>query len=99
MDRTIRVASLRAPDTRDLRSMKLWIQQQQPLSMEERDHLLDGTDFVALVAKQEECWLDNIVERALLEYFPRDVQIFSVAAVSHSDHCARASLLRRSSFG
>ena len=78
MERTIRFASLRAPDARDLQSMKTWIKQHQPLSKEERAHLLNGTDFVALVEKQEEGWLDKIVERALLTCFPRrDVGSFS----------------------
>ena len=54
--------------------MKTWIGQEYPLSKEERRHLLDATDFVALVEKQEECWLDNIVERAVWKMFPtRDV--------------------------
>lgn len=73
MERTIRVASLRAPDARDLKSMKLWIKQQRPLSPEEEGHLLGGTDFIALVEKHEEGWLDNVIERALLKYLPRDV--------------------------
>lgn len=73
MERTIRVASLRAPDARDLESMKIWIQLQKPLSPEEESHLLGGTGFIALVEKQEEGWLDNIVERALFKYLPRDV--------------------------
>lgn len=72
MERTIRVASLRAPDARDLRGMKYWIENQIPLSWEERGPILGGTDFVALVEKQEECWLDKIVERALSKCFPRD---------------------------
>lgn len=69
----MKFASMRAPDARDLKSMKLWINQQQPLSREERDHILNSTDFVALVPKQEEGWLDNVIERALLKYLPRDV--------------------------
>ena len=73
MERTRRVASLRAPDAQDLSSMRNWIDQEQPLSKEERDHLLSGTDFVALVEKQEECWLDSIVERVLLKCSHRDV--------------------------
>lgn len=73
MERTRRVASLRAPDAQDFISMKNWIDQEQPLSKEERDHLLCGTDFVALVEKQEDCWLDSIVERALSKYSRRDV--------------------------
>ena len=73
MERTVRFASLTAPDAKDLRSMKIWIEQQRAPSREERGHLLGATDFVALVGKQEECWLDNIVERALLKYLPRDV--------------------------
>ena len=73
MERTIRVASLRAPDTRDLNSMKTWMELQEPLTWKERGRLLGATDLVALVEKQEECWLDSIVERALSKYFPRDV--------------------------
>ena len=73
MERTIRVASLRAPDARDLRSMKTWVEDQDPLGEEETSHLLGGTDFVALVEKEEECWLDATVERALSKYLPRDV--------------------------
>ena len=69
----MRVASLTAPDAQDLVSMKNWIDEQQPLSEEERGHLLSGTDFVALVEKEEECWLDNVVERALAKYSPRGV--------------------------
>ncbi|CAD6565252.1 MAG: hypothetical protein ASARMPRED_006524 [Alectoria sarmentosa] len=72
VERTIRFASLGAPDARDLEGMKGWINQQAPLSREERGHLLGGTDFVALVEKEEECWLDKIVERALAKCFPRD---------------------------
>lgn len=76
MERTIRFASLRAPDARDLQGLKTWINRLQPLSVEERDHLLHGTDFVALVEKQEEGWLDKIVERALSKLFPRNVGAF-----------------------
>ena len=96
MERTIRVASLRAPDARDLRSMKTWVEDQDPLGEEETSHLLGGTDFVALVGKEEECWLDDTVERALSKYLPRDVWSFSILAMSNSN-CPRASLLRRSS--
>lgn len=53
--------------------MKNWMKLERPLSAEERDHLLHGTDFVALVEKQEEGWLDKIVEAALLKWFPKDV--------------------------
>lgn len=73
MERTIRVASLRAPDAQDLDSIKHWMDHYQPLCREERENLLKGPDFVALVEKQEECWLDNIVERALSKYSPKDV--------------------------
>lgn len=96
MERTIRVASLRAPDARDLRGMKYWIENQIPLSWEERGPILGGTDFVALVEKQEECWLDKIVERALSKCFPRDVGSSSVLAWSDCINSARASLPRRS---
>lgn len=72
VERTIKFASLRAPDTNDLRGVKLWIEQEEPLSKEETKHLLGGTDFVALVEKQEECWLDNVVERALSKCLSRD---------------------------
>lgn len=65
---------MRAPDAQDFRSMRNWIDQEQPLSKEERDHLLSGTDFVALVEKQEECWLDSTVERVLSKYSRRDVR-------------------------
>lgn len=75
VERTVRLASLRAPDARDLESLHNWMKQQEPLSREERGHLLDGTDFVALVEKKEECWLDNVVERAVFNYFPRDVRM------------------------
>ena len=78
MERTIRFASLRAPDARDLRGLKTWIDLANPLSYEERDYLVDGTDFVALVEKQEECWLDNVVEQALMKCLPGDVRYFSV---------------------
>lgn len=70
MERTIRIASLRAPDTRDLEGLKSWITLERPLSRDERGYLLGGNDFVALVEKQEECWLDKIVERALAKCFP-----------------------------
>ncbi|CAD6566994.1 MAG: hypothetical protein ASARMPREDX12_009209 [Alectoria sarmentosa] len=80
VERTIRFASLGAPDARDLEGMKGWINQQAPLSREERGHLLGGTDFVALVEKEEECWLDKIVERALAKCFPRDVDSSSILA-------------------
>ena len=73
MERTIKVASLRTPDAQDLNSMKIWIELQKPLSREERAHLLGGSDFVALVEKQEEGWLDRTIEQALLHYLPRDV--------------------------
>ena len=53
--------------------MKTWVEDQDPLGEEETSHLLGGTDFVALVEKEEECWLDNTVERALSKYLPRDV--------------------------
>ncbi|KAM0806013.1 hypothetical protein BDR22DRAFT_194992 [Usnea florida] len=72
VERTIKFASLRAPDARDLEGLKTWIELTSPLSYEEKDHLVDGTDFVALVEKQEECWLDNVVERALMKCLPRD---------------------------
>ncbi len=73
MERTIKFASLRAPDAQDLESMINWIMQKRPLSGEERDHLIDSTDFVALVEKQEEGWLDQVVEGALSKCFPKDV--------------------------
>lgn len=78
MERTIRFASLRAPDAQDLKGVKDWIKDQQPLTKEGRDHLLKGTDFLALVEKQEEGWLDKIVEQALGKCFPQDVLFFSV---------------------
>lgn len=78
----MRFASLRVPDARDLGGLKTWIKNQNPLSREERSHLIDGTDFVALFEKQEECWLDKIVERALSKCFPRDVRVFSFPLVS-----------------
>lgn len=78
MKRTTRFASLRAPDAQDLRTVKNWIKDQRPLAEEERDHLLSGTDFLALVEKQEEGWLDEIVEQALSKLFPKDVRFFSV---------------------
>lgn len=53
--------------------MKLFIKKRKPLSPEEEGHLLAGTDFIALVEKQEEGWLDNVVQRALSKYLPRDV--------------------------
>ncbi len=96
VERTIRFASLRAPDARDLRGMKTWIEDYRPLSEEECDHLLDGTDFVALVQEQEECWLDKIVERALSKCFPKDVRSFSVPAHFDLNNCTRAFSLRRS---
>ena len=96
MERTIRFASLGAPDARDLEGMKGWINQQAPLSREERGHLLGGTDFVALVEKEEECWLDKIVERALAKCFPRDVDSSSILARSDFTNWARAFLLRQS---
>ena len=96
MERTIRFASLRAPDAQDLRGLKAWIEHEAPLSEEENGHLLDGTDFVALVAKQEEGWLDKIVERALSKCFPKNVGSFSVLSRSNSTNSARASLPRRS---
>ena len=73
MERTIRFASLRAPDAHDLRGLKAWIDLAKPLSKEERSYLVEGTDFVALVEKQEECWLDHVVERALMKLLPKDV--------------------------
>ena len=53
--------------------MKLWIEQEQPLGIEEEEHLLSGTDFIALVDKPEECWLDRVVEQTLLSRVPRNV--------------------------
>ncbi len=76
--------------------MKDWIKQQRPLSREEQDHLLDGTDFVALVEKQEECWLDKIVERALSKFPLSDVKSSPVPAICGLSNRARASSLRRS---
>ena len=76
--------------------MKGWIKQQEPLSMEERSHLMGGTDFVALVEKQEEGWLDEMVERALAKCFPGDVRSFPIPARFDLTHYARASLLRPS---
>lgn len=81
MERTVRFASMRAPDARDLRGMKNWIRKKQ-LCGEETRHLLEGTDFVALVEKQEEGWLDEVVERALSKCFPRDVLFCSILAIS-----------------
>lgn len=72
VERTIRFASLRAPDARDLEGVKGWIRDQQPLCSGESDRLLNGSDFVALVEKHEECWLDQVVERAVAKCFPRD---------------------------
>lgn len=72
VERTMRFASLRAPDARDVEGLKSYIRKQRPLSREDRDHLLYGSDFVALVEKQEECWLDKIVEQAVAKSFPRD---------------------------
>lgn len=85
------------PDARDLDSMKNWIDQHQPFTMKERCHFFGGTDFVALVAKQEECWLDDIVEQALSKYSPRDVRVFFILPSSYSNGCARAFLLHLSS--
>ena len=96
MERTIRIASLRAPDARDLKGMKTWITQQQPpLSWEERCRLLGNTDFVALIEKQEEWWLDKVVEQALAKFFPRGVGFSSVLERSDFTNCARASSFRR----
>lgn len=95
MERTIKFASLRAPDAPDLEALKGWLQQQR-LCDEENGHLLRGTDFVALVDKQEECWLDTIVEHALT-YFPRGVGSFIILVGSDFTNCARVSLLRQSS--
>lgn len=80
MERTIKFASLRAPDTRDFCSLKSWIRKHGPLSEEEDRHLLGGTDFVALVEKEEEGWLDKIVELALSRWFPRAVGSLSILA-------------------
>lgn len=92
----MRFASLRAPDARDVEGLKSYIRKQRPLSREDRDHLLYGSDFVALVEKQEECWLDKIVEQAVAKSFPRDVTSFSILNNSHFADRARASSLRRS---
>ena len=78
MERTRKFASLRAPDARDFNSITNWMNLQQPLSGEERERLLGGTDFVALVEKQEECWLDSIVEQALSKYSSRGVCSMSI---------------------
>lgn len=94
VERTTKFASLRAPDARDLKGLKDWIQH-RPLTREESSHLLHATDFVALVEKQEECWLDTVVERALSKCFPRDVPSCSILAGSNSTKCARAYLPRR----
>ena len=103
MERTIRFASLRAPDARDLRGVKSWIKDKQPLSKEERDHFVDANDFVALVEKQEEGWLNRIVERALSKLFPKDVGSFlslldqtSLIVPEHL-HIARATSDQRQS--
>ena len=80
MERTIRFATMRAPDARDIRGMKNWVQKRQ-LSKEESRPLLYATDYVALVEKTEEGWLDEIVEQALSKCFPRDVLFFSVLAI------------------
>ena len=96
VERTRKFASLRAPDARDLEPMKLWLRLTEPLSKKERDHLLGGTDFVALVEKQEESWLHKIMEQAVSKWFPKDVSSLSFFAMSDFIDCARASLLRRS---
>ena len=96
MERTIKFASLRAPDARDLGGMKGWIKVHGAVSGEEGGHLLGGTDFVALVEKQEEGWLDNIVERALSRWWPRAVGAFSILASYGFPHSARESSFRRS---
>lgn len=96
MERTIRFASLRAPDARDLEGVKGWIRDQQPLCSGESDRLLNGSDFVALVEKHEECWLDQVVERAVAKCFPRDVRSFFILIITDFVNCARASSLRQS---
>ena len=95
VERTIRFASLRAPDAQDLEGVKTWIREQQPLTREGRDHLLKGTDFLALVEKQEEGWLDKIVEQALWKCFPKDVPFILPSCQVQPTKCGRASSPRR----
>ena len=76
VERTIKFASLRDPDARDVQSVKDWINDERPLVTEERLNLINGHDFVALVEKQEEGWLDRVIETALSKFTRSEVRPF-----------------------
>ena len=78
VERTIRFASLSGPDAQDLESVKSWISKESALVKGDKAHLVNGHDFVALVEKEEEGWLDRIVQRALLKFVPREVRPFLI---------------------
>ena len=94
--RTIRFASLRGPDAQDLESVKNWISYETKLVKADKEHLMDGHDFVALVEKQEEGWLDGIIERALLKLVSREVRPSGYPVDVKSLTCSREYLHRQS---
>ena len=77
VERTIKFASLRDPDARDVQSVKDWIDDERPLVTEEKLNLINGHDFVALVEKQEEGWLDRVIETALSKFTRSEVRPFA----------------------
>ena len=92
VERTIKFASLSGPDAQDLESVKSWISHEAKLVRGDKARLIDSHDFVALVEKQEEGWLDRIVERAMLKFLPREVRPSADSVDSKSLTCSRAFL-------
>ena len=98
VERTIRFASLRGPDAKDFESVNNWLSDESSIVHGEREHLRNDHDFVALVEKEEEGWLDRTVERAVRYFLPREVRPSAKLVLFNSLTCSRAFLHRGANF-
>ena len=65
--------SLKAPTSRNIKSLFAWIRAYKPLTIEERTFLEHQDDFVALSDEQECGWLDGLTEDTLNACLPANL--------------------------
>ena len=65
MSRIKTYLSLKAPSSRNAKTFVNWIEDHDPLTVEESKFIQRKDDFVALSNGQENGWLDGIVEDGL----------------------------------